>query len=324
MLLNKSEMWDQTVMVMLNGAPGDHLHALPALRQLSQKCAAVYMTAKWRGGLVKAVYENTDIIDHFIWLDDQKMKDWTDAQIGEHMLYELGQRKIDKYYDLNGQHNMMNAPEEWDKIPIEEMREHQEKETFYTRFCHALKVPEAKGSRPKMTYSEEERKWLEATVEYLPDLKLVGWQWSGSSNVKEHPRALEILSTLLGEYPDIHILAMGSQLFSKAKIPEKRCVNLAGEISWRQATLLTSIMALYIAPDTSVMVAAQGFPEVPKILLATTTSGTQIAFPETEIIQSTASCSPCYRTLNACEMDDCCGKIDDMMIYAAADKILRK
>ena len=314
---------NHNAMVALNGAPGDHLHALPALRQFSGKCGELYMTAHWRGGLVQSVYENTGIVDHFVWLDDRKMCKWTEAQIGEYMLRQLGNRSFGRYYDLNGLHGMMASAAEWDAISPAEMREWQDQLTVYDRYSIILNVREAKGLRPKMSYSRAEREWADMFVANIQEPRIVGWQWSGSADVKEFPKGKtqEVLSTLAEQYDDIHILALGSERFSDVPVPD-RCTNLAGHITWRQATLLTSKMQLYIAPDTSVMVAAQGFPDVPKILLATTTSGKEVAFPETTIIQSPVSCSPCYRIVKTCKKDTCCDKIPMSALLAGIDHIL--
>lgn len=324
MQLSASETQDETVMVSLNGAPGDHLHALPALRQFCKKFATLVMTAHWRGGLVKAVYENTGIVDHFVWLDQDKMEGWSEAQISEYLLQQLAEHDFEYHVPLRGIHSMMSSPEEWDKIPIDAMREWQDRHSVYDRYCNVLGVPEVKGARPEMVFTDEELDWARKFRDQF-DARIVGWQWSGSSGVKQFPelRTFDLLSTLVTEYPDIHIFTMGSQRFSDTRIPESNCTNLAGKISWREACLLISLMDLYIAPDTSVMVAAQGFPDVPKILLATTTSGSQIAFPETKIIQSTAACSPCYRVIDKCDVGDCCGMIDELVIYGAVDNILR-
>lgn len=301
-----------TALISLNGAPGDHLSALPALRQLP--FARLILSAYWRGGLIAALYEHQKLFDKFVWLEPTKMADWTPAQIGEYMLQQVADEQIDKYYDLNGYSGMV-TPE--DEIPVEDLRELGNRGNIYDRYCEILDVH--KGNRPTLRFSEEEVEWVVDYCKQFP--RLVGWQWSGSSKVKEFPRSEEVIMGLLEQHPDIHVVTMGSKRFSERHIPHERCTNLAGVIKWRQAALLTSVMDLYIAPDTSIMVAAQGFKK-PKILLATT-SGSQIAFPETQIIQSRAACSPCYQVIDTCDVDDCCGKIDDQAIYDAANNILK-
>lgn len=324
-MLQEKQHKDQTAMVALNGAPGDHLHALPALRQFSRQFKHTLLTAQWHGGLVKAVYENTDIFDKIIWLDAKQMEGWTEAQIGEYMLQETADYAVDWYFNLDqlalGK-GLMFSPEHWDQTPVESIRGYNNEHTFYDHYCTALKVSEVKGQRPKLVFTEEEWGWLGEFRSRFNELRLVGWQWSGSAKVKEFPRSEKVIFSLLGRYPDIHILAMGSKRFYGREIKHPRFTNLAGQIKWRQAVIITSELDLYIAPDTSVMVAAQMFKDVPKILLATTTSGRQTAFPETQIIQSTAECSPCYRVLDSCNLDDCCGKIDDQKIYKAVADIL--
>lgn len=311
---------DKTVLVTLYGAPGDHLHALPALRLFRQKVGRLILNARWRGGLVNSVYQNLNLVDKFIWLDKQ-MNKWSQSEIAEYLLQKLGADTFDLYHNLNGYTGMMSTPKEWERQPIGPMRNYQDRERIYDRYCQVLEVP--KGGRPKLEFSEKEIAWAEEFMDGIGAFKLVGWQWSGSSRVKEHPNPQDVILNLLRDHTDIKIISMGSERFADAYINHERFINLAGRIKWRQAALLTSYMDLFISPDTSIMVAAQGFEDVPKILLATTTSGKQIAFPETTIIKSTAGCSPCYRVLDTCDQDDCCGKIDDQEIYQAADHILR-
>jgi ADP-heptose:LPS heptosyltransferase len=320
-MIEKNELHGKAVLVALFGAPGDHLHALPALRQFRQKIGRLILNAYWRGGLVSSVYDNLGIVDKFIWLDNRQMNGWTQPQIAEYLLMKLGANTVDYYYNLNGYTGMMSTPGEWEKQPIAPMRIYQDKERIYDRYCQVLKVP--KGNRPIMAFSDEEIKWAEDFMDGIGAFKLVGWQWSGSSRMKEHRNPKEVILNLLWEHEDIKIVTMGSERFATALIDHERYINLAGRIKWRQAALLTSYMTLFISPDTSIMVAAQGFEDVPKILLATTTSGKQIAFPETTIIKSTADCSPCYKVLDVCDQDNCCGKIDDQEIYQAAEHILR-
>jgi hypothetical protein len=323
-MLPEKQKSDETAMVSLNGAPGDHLLALPALRQFSKKWNHCLLTAHWRGGLVKAVYENMRIFDKIVWLDPSQMTDWHPNQVREYLLQQSQGYTIDWHYPLDQTpKGMMASADQWTQIPVESIRNYHKDVTFYDRYCDFLKVPAAKGLRPKMKFSKKEQSWLKKFAGTIRESRIVGWQWSGSAKVKEFPRSEEVIQNLLTQYKDIHIFMMGSRRFEDRKIKHRRCTNLAGKIKWRQAVLFTSAMDLYIAPDTSVMVAAQGFPNVSKILLATTTSGREIAFPETQIIQSTAGCSPCYRVLDTCDMDDCCGKIDDQEIYTAADHILR-
>lgn len=313
-------------MLSFSGAPGDHLHINPALRQLRRQVKSLLMTAEWKGGIIKSLYEHSGLVDKFVWLDSKQMEGWTEDQLRVYMLQETAGYEITEYHNLNGiiAGGFMHMPP-FNRKP-REARGRISKKTFYDLYCDALGVPEAKGLRPKIKLGEADRSWLRNYRTGLgidKAIRLVGYQWSGSAKVKEIPYAFEIISKLLSNHNDIYIVAMGSERFKEALIPEGRCANLAGLIKWRQAAILTQEMSLYIAPDTSIMVAAHCYKDVPKILLATTTSGEQIAFPETAIIQSTARCSPCYRITDTCDLDNCCEAFDVDEIVETADKILK-
>ena len=113
-------------------------------------------------------------------------------------------------------------------------------------------------------------------------------------------------------------------------------INLGNSVSFRQAYILTSILDCLVAPETGLMVFAQAWAHLPKILLSTHTYGYHITFDnyangscsDTLIIQSEAKCSPCYDIVFDCKHDGCnpwtlcMGKIPPEKVIAAIEDII--
>jgi hypothetical protein len=199
-------------------------------------------------------------------------------------------------------------------------------------FCHSLNPI---GKRPITRFTDEEINWLgdfRRTYKIPEEAFLLGWQWIGSARIKWYPFFDEVIQkAIMSKYPNVYVVGLGdidNKIRWDFKYHGGRFINLGKSVSFRQAYILTSIFDCLVSPETGLMVFAQAFEHLPKILLATHSYGYHFTFPETVIIQSEVKCSPCYKIIYDCKHDGdnpwalCMGKIPPARVIEAIEKVI--
>jgi len=322
------------LMVTHGGALGDNGFTIPALTELRKIYDEIYLSCKEQA--CKAL-KDTGLIDRFIVHEpDMACAPWEERR---NWLIHVT-RDIDFHARLNfngvipGRY-MFHKGDPRFHLSSEWKRENAEGVSFFDAFSRRAGTPKALGMRPGISMSIKERRWLQEFrhVHNIPeDAFLLGWQFTGSAKIKWYPFFdIVIQKGIMHRYPQVYVVGLGD-LRNKLKWDRKyhggRFINPGSTISFRQACILTSIFDCLVAPETGIMVFAQAWAHVPKILLATHTYGYHIAFPETVVIQSEAECSPCYNIVFDCEHEGnnpwslCMGRIPPEKVIAGIEDIV--
>jgi hypothetical protein len=358
-------------MISHGGALGDNGFTIPALTALRKRYDEMYLYCT-RSGVT--ALKDTGLIDRFI-TDRPGMADASKADRREWLLHATRDIDFQARLNFNGVvpgRYMFHASDPKFHNSVEWKRANAEGVNFFDAFserayrqgCLSNRAfSEAIGKRPTIHLTHRELSWLQGfrhTHNIPEDAFLLGWQFTGSSKIKWYPFFdLVVQKGIMRKYPQVYVVGLGdleNKMIWDRKGHQGRYVNLGKSISFRQACILTSILDCLVAPETGVMVFAQAWEHVPKILLATHTYGYHIvrqgdtgtrgqgekgkkrfapslspAVPsETVIIQSEAKCSPCYNIVFDCEHDGdnpwtlCMGKIPPEKVITAICSILDK
>lgn len=328
-------------MIMHNGAIGDHVFSLPALKLLKAQYDQIWLYCQSIHGIVKSIFANTDIISYYIY-NYTEMNDWSKQEARAYLISETMDVTMDRYISFRG---LVPAKYLFQAIwPCKEQPDpgywwsqevkckNAKDVSFFDEFAIVADVP-AIGHRPEFVTNHKERGWLRdfRFVYNIPkDAFLLGWIYTGSGYIKQYPHMQQVLYDVMTKYPNVYVVGYGDKSCKDITWDSAgdRYINLAGKITWRQAALSLSLLDCLVGPETSLIVAGQAYPGTPKVLLATHTTGEHISFPETVILQSEAACSPCYNIVDDCVRDGsnewalCIGKIAPERIVAAiTDKV---
>jgi len=282
------------VLITRYGAYGDNIVITPVLREFKQQGWKVIMDYSDRG---EPIFRHNPNID-------------------EHIFYKKDSVPINKLQDHWIKQN--------DKI----------KPDKYINFSETLEVALALHPRsPRYNYSKTERfmlcnknyyeysmKWAGLNSDnYIPELfftkdeEIDAKQYlrsmkfniliclSGSGKHKAYPWTEILMGSILNEFPDAHIITVGSYTCKMIESHAKRVTSLAGDIDIRMSLLLTKYVDLVISPDTGVLHAA-GCYDTPKIGLLghTTIENITKHFKNDYSVESNpvlAECSPCFRLI---------------------------
>ncbi len=329
-------------MVMHHGAIGDHIFSMATMRELRRQYDHIWLYCNSIHGIVKSIFANTDIVTHYVY-HYTNMDDWTKEQARAYLIAETMDVTMDKYVSFRG---VVSAKYLFHAIwPCREMpdpgywwtddrkRENAEGVSFFDEFAISAEVPTAIGERPFFVTDHKERSWLRdfRFMYNIPvDAFLLGWIYTGSGYIKQYPHMQQVLYDVMTKYPNVYVVGYGDKSCAGLtwNSAGDRYINLAGLITWRQAALSLSLLDCLVGTETSLIVAGQAYPDTPKILLATHTTGTHISFPETVILQSNAACAPCYNIIDDCIRDGehewslCIGKISPERIVSAITDIV--
>lgn len=329
-------------MVMHHGAIGDHVFSLPALRLLREQYDRIWLYCNSIHGIVKSIFANTDIISCYVY-HHTEMDDWTKEEARAYLISETMDVTMDKYISFRGVvcakyifRALWPCREEPDPgywWSQEVKCDNADGVSFFDEFAIAADMSEAVGQRPCFVTDHAERGWLRdfRFIYNIPrDAFLLGWIYTGSGYIKQYPHMQQVLYNVMTEYPNVYVVGYGDRICEGLtwKGAGDRYINLAGKLTWRQAALSISLLDCLVGPETSLLVAGQAYPETPKVLLATHTTGAHISFPETVILQSEAGCAPCYNIVDDCIRDGnnewslCIGKIAPERIVAAITDIV--
>lgn len=304
---------ENNVLISHYGALGDNGYMVPGLNALRTKYDNIYLSCKPQG---LTALDESGLIDGFI-IKPNEFSDWDQNRQVHWLLNTAREQNISfetyipmknlvpgVYMFHHGDPNF-DMPKDW-KI------ENAAGVSFFDAFSLKMNCPEAFGMRPITHHTETEQSWLDnfRFAYGIPQgVFLLMWQFAGSARHKWYPYFKEVIQQgIMRKYENVYVIALGD-LEDKMKWDGKyhngRYINLSG-ISFRKAYIQTSIADLFVSPETGVYVFSQAYKHVPKILLATHTSGRHITCgDETKIMVGSCRCAPCYNIVfgvpNECE-----------------------
>ena len=208
---------------------------------------------------------------------------------------------------------------------------------WFDEISEWLGVPIAVGQRPMTKTSHKEKRWLR-DFRYAHDIPrdafLLGWQFMGSGETKWYPHFKEVIQEgIMSRHKDVYVVGMGDlkNRLNWTTGHRGRFINLADSVSFRQAYILTEKLDLLVGPDTGVMVFSQGYPDTPKVLLASLTGGGHLKCGnDTTIVSSDAKCAPCWNIISKCKYDGkerwqyCMGRIKPEKVIESIEGVIRK
>jgi ADP-heptose:LPS heptosyltransferase len=336
------------LMISHGGALGDNGYILPALNGLRKLYDEIYMCGLNQAFVALA---ETELVDRFI-VKPIGFESWDLKQQRDWLIHEVKDIDFDAKINFNGVipgRYMFHAEDPKSEMSLAWKRDNVSGVSFFDAMSERainstinpttgqsiLSLTNPIGKRPETKFSANERIWLnEFRNEYgIPDgAFLLGWQFTGSAKIKWYPFFDEVIQHgIMNKYPQVYVVGLGD-INNKIKWDYKyhrgRFINLGNRVSFRQAYILTSILNCLVSPETGLMVFAQCFSQVPKILLATHSYGYHYSFPETIIVQSESACSPCYKIVNDCIHDGdnpwslCMGKIAPEKVIETIEKVI--
>lgn len=328
----------KNLLVFSGGALGDWGYVVPALNALREHYDEVWVVCRERGRMALG---DTGLIDEFIIIPEGYNKLTEDEQKAWYDTQYTG--KVPKFQtELTPDNCLVNRltfkrDHPAFRMPSVLKRAINRGRNWFDEVSIWLGVPGAVGNRPVTKISHKERSWLR-DFRYIHDIPkdafLLGWQFMGSGETKWYPHFKEVIQEgIMSAHENVYVVGMGD-LAGRLKWETGhggRFINLADSISFRQAYLLTSVFDLLVGPDTGVMVFAQGFPNTPKILLASLTGGQHLVCGnETTIVSSDAECAPCWNVISKCKHDGrkpwqyCMGKIRPEKVIAAISAVIQR
>ena len=314
----------------------------------------------------KAALENTGLVDKFI-IKPEELYDWTDDEKREWFAYQVKDLQFEHFCRCRPGRFMWHPTEDAFYWPSHYKVAYNKGISYFDALAESLKVvatrniqwprregdtiqwftksesycvrngvPEAFGKRPVTRMTHKERSWLRdfRYIHNIPkDAFLLGWQFTGSSQVKWYPYFREVIQyAIMTQYPNVHVIGLGDmkELINWTEEHHGgRFINLRGSVSFRQAYLLTSILDLLVSPETGIYVFAQAYPQTPKILLATHTNGTHISLgSESVILAAQCDCAPCYNIFATCDTDPetgaskCMASIKPEVVIKAIEEVI--
>lgn len=288
------------MMITHRGALGDNIYTMPAVEALKRKYDELYLSCVPQG---KAVFENTGLIAKFIVHTKDVME--LDAVLKRNWLLQqslgLDFEGFINFHGVVPGRYMYRSNDPLYELLQEEKIARAKGANFFDEMARKAEVPEAIGKRPDWHIKLKEKRWLRyfRARRKIPDrAKLVAWQFTGSGPQKWYPYFDIVVQEGLMADPDIYVIGMGDmegKLEWSEKYHHGRFINLTDKLSFRQSVLLTSIVDCLVSPETGIFCGSQAFPDVPKILLASHTSGEHICCgDETTILTPECDCAPCY------------------------------
>ena len=333
------------LMIANRGALGDSGYGVPSLNVLRQDYDTIFMSSDRES--CRSALENTGLVDSFIIKPKEFIK-WS-PDYKRHWL-------LDRMPDFQHRCNFRPGAFLWHE---RELKFHAKKavrvnyskgKNYFDELARRVQisdgvgivrdgVPQAYGQRPVTKLTHKERSWLR-DFRYSYNIPrnafLLGWQFHGSSLIKHYPFFDQVIQkSIMTRYPEVYVLGLGDleESFAwSADLHGGRYVNLMGSVTFRQAYILTSLLDLFISPETGVYVFSQAYPDVPKILLASHTDGSHITLgDETVILQADhLPCQPCYRVVGDCFHERetgaalCMALIKPERIIAEIEKVIGK
>jgi len=286
------------LMITHNGAIGDNLFTLPALRELKNRYEKIYLSCAPQG---KTALDGCGVIDKFIVKDTEYGK----LSLQERAIWLLEQTKDIDFNNRLNFHGVIPArlmyhseDKEHAGLTQQEKIDRARGKNFFDEMSIRAATPGAIGKRPDLGITEKEQLLLEAYKKaYLQDNFVIGWQWHGSGSHKMYPFFNEVIQYNVLHWRDTVCLGFGD-VGGKIKWDEwyhrGKFINITGS-TFRWSLLLSSLCNVLISPETGIFVGAQAFPHVVKILLATHTTGEHICCgSENIILHPTCACAPCY------------------------------
>lgn len=327
----------KALMYKHRGALGDQGFSVPVLRELRKYYGSIYLFCGKQGPMALG---NTGLIDKFLVMPDE-FKDKEIDEIGMDvygywLVWEMGKQgirvsddiqmdSVDMIGALANKYAFFLDDGIKASLPLEERIAYAKGESYFDAYTQLtadqLNMPEvydaAKGKRPITRHTNTEKSWLKTfrhRHKIPKDAFILGWQLSGSAQHKLYPFLDDVLKPLMARHGEIYLVTTGPEWCEDlgGNTEGLRWINLSNKVTFRQAYILVSQYDCFVSPETGVMIFAQGYPDTPKILLATHSYGYHVTFgDDTRILHSGAECSPCYNIVVGLESEGCPQYEDD-------------
>lgn len=290
----------RNLMMIHKGALGDNIYTMPCVQWLQAAYDNLYLSCLPQG---KAVFDGTRYISDYVLHTKEVMV--LERELRRNWLLQQSERfDFERHINFHGvvpgvymyrkEHPMYSAPKE-EKI------DKAKGVNFFDEMSKRADVPEAIGQRPDWNILPREKRWLRRfrrRYNIPSTAKVVAWQLQGSGVAKMYPFFDIAVQRGIMEDPNIYVIALGDmedKIHWEFKYHHGRFINIGSKLSFRKAVLLTSIVDCLVSPETGIFVGAQAFSDVPKVLLATHTTGEHICCgDETTILRAEVKCGPCY------------------------------
>lgn len=232
-----------------------------------------------------------------------------DEAMKKHLQYVCDEVKPDRIINLSFSHeNKTVASREQEEFfaTQDERKEIFGKWDYYESvFDHVgLEKPD-KLKLDTMYFSDEQMAYGERwRSRHLTDF-LVVIPMLGSTMQKFYPYMDDVVYHIVNTYPNAHVYILGEKGIMSESYGHGRVHDLTGQLSIKQAILMTRYADYVIGPETGLVVAA-GMWGTPKTMLCNTSGVHQVAavHENDHSLQSNWKCSPCHKgiyTENDCD-----------------------
>lgn len=281
-------------------AYGDCLTVTPLIRYLKESGNEVYVLTSETG---EEIFRHNIHIDKLI----VQKKDSVPTALLEKKFEEVSkENNCDKIINLCGsiESKLVLHPIQpeynWSKQERFELCNRNYYEYTLERGLGATLNYDSSICNPEVFFTEKEKEEVASFKSNYLGKKLILVGLSGSSAARAYPYLQYVISTILEVNKDVIFITTGDHACTVLEVglEHERVIHRSNVWSFRQAMLACSIVDLVIAPDTG-LIHASGAYDVPKICLLGSTTKENITkhFKNDYSLESTTSCSPCFRIL---------------------------
>lgn len=277
------------VLIIRYGAYGDCLVITPIIAELKRQGYYVILNISDRGA---EVFDNNPNVDEVIVHVKDSVPPKKEA-LEAHWNKMVKDCRADEVINFTGtiECSLSFHPNDPEYVYTKEERAKIADINFYEYAAKHAEV-ELTDFRPQLFFTEEE---IQSSLKYIRKDKFnILWCLAGSGKHKCYPWFTYVVGELLNNY-NIHLITVGDGACSQLEYKDPNWTGLAGLVPMRTTMCLTSLVDLFVAPDTGSLHAAGCF-DTPKIGLLGAVSKNQVTkhFKNDFSLEANCSCAPCY------------------------------
>ena len=244
------------------------------------------------------VYKNNPHVDEMIAVPrvEDATKEWNDD-------FQLKLKTYDKIFAASGHVEMgllHRTDADWGTIPSGPDRQEKAKGVSYQDYIYQQMGLSYTGLLPEFYFDDEEKAQIRAMQDELrkDKMKLVLWNWTGSSKSKELVYGPMYLQKVLDRHQHSMHYVFSQDPNMVSQIPENpRAFNAWGASTIRNTIMMCSIASLVIGPESFLVNAAAAF-DTPKMIFFSHSGPENLAkyykncmaiVPNKDVM-----CHPCY------------------------------
>lgn len=286
------------------GAYGDMMYALPAMEVLREKCDYLHLETGDRG---EQLFKHHPIFDKITVYDIARFPHDDRMPIAKARWADLSEG-FDTVVNLWQSLEVMCVTEEWmpeHQWPREKRRAKFGVVSMKEAAFRGAGLPVPDDIHPTFYFGDEELKWAEKWREDHGDEFIVTISPVGSTPQKAPMYLNEVCKEITAAWPDTRYVILGDMNTEitnlKPKARKGHVLRVDNKWPYLQSLMCVKLSDYCIGPETSMLVGA-GMFGVPKTALPTSTSVYQMCDGDHNdfSIQSTCSCSPCFRSIYHC------------------------